>query len=361
MVHSFRTGAVLVLSLLLCITPTSISALEESVRLQAYEERGYEWPLPETIPNTDGWKRLQYRRLAQVERIETGSDRYNAWMAIMPPAIAVQNFTQDGWGLARAPQGLVDELKKSLHDGLAKAETGTERYIDVIGGTEETRPLFIKQDALNQKVLKELKPLHEAWAGIPLVGATAYGLRAYRGGSTLNMHVDKVQTHIISCILHVDHSEDSEPWPLVIEDFQGNTNEVVLESGDMLFYESSKCIHGRPKPLKGSWYSSLFVHYYPEGWNKEQQELECHYAIPRHWHTAEPADDRLEKITMVGTSMRENDCPHSWCGLANTVKWSGPAKEGVVISTSHPDGAPLQEVVQDEGGDTKDAAKEDEL
>jgi predicted 2-oxoglutarate/Fe(II)-dependent dioxygenase YbiX len=67
------------------------------------------------------------------------------------------------------------------------------------------------------------------------------------------MHVDKVKTHVISCILHVDHSEDSEPWPIFIEDFQGNTNEVVLESGDLMFYESSKCIHGRPRNFKGSW------------------------------------------------------------------------------------------------------------
>jgi predicted 2-oxoglutarate/Fe(II)-dependent dioxygenase YbiX len=75
----------------------------------------------------------------------------------------------------------------------------------------------------------------------------------YRNNSSLHMHVDKVKTHVISCILHVDHSEDSEPWPIFIEDFQGNTNEVVLESGDLMFYESSKCIHGRPRKFKGSW------------------------------------------------------------------------------------------------------------
>jgi len=110
-----------------------------------------------------------------------------------------------------------------------------------------------------------LKPYHEAWAGVPLKGSIAYGLRIYRNNSNLNMHTDRSNTHIISCILHIDHDDDpeSEPWPLVIEDFQGNTNEVVLESGDMLFYESSKCLHGRPKMFKGKWYSSLFVHYYP--------------------------------------------------------------------------------------------------
>ncbi len=132
-----------------------------------------------------------------------------------------------------------------------------------MSSTTSFLPLFCKQ------TLNVLKPLHEAWSGIPLIGSIAYGLRIYRNDSQLNMHTDRSNTHVISCILHVDHDDDpeSEPWPIVIEDFQGNMNEVVLESGDMLFYESSKCLHGRPKRFKGKWYSSIFVHYYPaENW-----------------------------------------------------------------------------------------------
>jgi hypothetical protein len=127
-----------------------------------------------------------------------------------------------------------------------------------------------------------LKPFHEAWSGIPLVEQNAYGLRVYRNGSDLKMHVDISKTHIISCILHVDHDDDpeSEPWPIMIEDFQGNTNEVVLESGDMLFYESSKCLHGRPKKFKGKWYSSIFVHYYPaNNWNVSERILDSIEAL----------------------------------------------------------------------------------
>ena len=43
--------------------------------------------------------------------------------------------------------------------------------------------------------------------------------------------------------------------PLVIEDFKGNVNEVVLEKGDVLLYESSKCFHGRPRRFEGEWYT----------------------------------------------------------------------------------------------------------
>lgn len=110
---------------------------------------------------------------------------------------------------------------------------------------------------------------------------------------------------------------------------------VYLESGDMLFYESSKCIHGRPRPFHGSWYSSIFVHYYPKhGWRKDQ-ELEIHYAVPPHWGEVKPATPGLEKLVMSGTSMYEPECPDRWCGTKNTVKWYGPAKEGVVITTGY--------------------------
>ena len=208
--------------------------------------------------------------------------------------------------------------------------------------------------------------MHEEWSGIELVGATAYGLRLYQNNSRLLMHVDKSSTHVISCILHIDHSEDSEPWPIVIEDFQGNTNEVILENGDMLFYEvrvisnwsffkftliavlwltalnpsfinqSSKCFHGRPKPFKGSWYSSIFVHYYPKfDWVGPDRNKETHYAIPKHWGER-PADtyaDNLEDLVMVGTSMKEPKCEDVWCGLKDSVKWYGPAIEGEIITT----------------------------
>merc|ERR1719235_505253 len=109
--------------------------------------------------------------------------------------------------------------------------------------------------------------MHEAWAGgVQLQPTTAYGLRVYHDGNNLTMHVDQapVGTHVISSILHVDRDVD-EPWPLVITGYDGRTVEVDLQPGQLLFYESAKCIHGRPRPLRGRWYSSLFMHYRPAG------------------------------------------------------------------------------------------------
>jgi hypothetical protein len=124
----------------------------------------------------------------------------------------------------------------------------------------------------------------------------------------------------------------------VIQDYHGNLNEVVLESGDMLLYESSKCAHGRPIPFKGSWYSSLFIHYAPsENWDGEQIKLDAHYWIPPTWEQDntdvgyEPDDD-IPELVMSSTAFYEPSCEHGWCGLNNTIKWSGPGEYGKVQS-----------------------------
>jgi hypothetical protein len=341
MQHLIWIAAVVILT----FVPT-IQALIEDERLSEYYARNYTWPLSEVVPNTPGWAKLMNRRFRQIERIPDSNHRYNAWMQVMSSALVSPNFTENGWGLARAPAHLVQELQQKIRDNLHNATY--ENKVDVIEGlnhVQEEAPLFIPNYELNHKVLQELKPLHEEWSGVPLVGAIAYGLRLYQNNSRLLMHVDKSATHIISCILHIDHSEDSEPWPIIIEDFQGNTNEVVLEAGDMLFYESSKCLHGRPHYFKGSWYSSIFVHYYPVGWDGNARIMETHYAVPPIWSIDPPPvqeeeldktdDDYVEELVMVGTSMKEPECEHGWCALKDSVKWYGPGKEGITITTGY--------------------------
>ena len=67
----------------------------------------------------------------------------------------------------------------------------------------------------------------QAWAdGTPLHASIAYGLRVYGRGNALTMHMDKVETHIVSSILHVDRDPAAAPWPLVIEGLDGRTHEV---------------------------------------------------------------------------------------------------------------------------------------
>jgi hypothetical protein len=103
----------------------------------------------------------------------------------------------------------------------------------------------------------------------------------------------QIFTHVISSIIHIDHEyfDDNHPWPIEIEDHDGNLHAVNLEPGQvscrpfrlsgqrgvqndtpffasylclqMLFYESAACLHGRRQVFKGKYYASVFSHYQP--------------------------------------------------------------------------------------------------
>jgi hypothetical protein len=57
--------------------------------------------------------------------------------------------------------------------------------------------------------------------------------------------------------------DTEEDWLLEILDHEGTLHHVSMSPGDMVLYESAKALHGRPKPLKGKYYSNFFLHYAP--------------------------------------------------------------------------------------------------
>ena len=117
------------------------------------------------------------------------------------------------------------------------------------------------------EMLKQgLQPLAESWAGVPLEHTYTYGVRRYTNGSWLASHVDRFNTHVISAIINLGQSV-TEPWLLYIKDNAGLAHGVVLAPGEMLWYESARAVHGRPRPLRGEFYDNLFVHFKPiVGW-----------------------------------------------------------------------------------------------
>lgn len=146
------------------------------------------------------------------------------------------------------------------------------------------------------------------------------------------MHTDITSTHVISCIYHIGSSEDSQPWPIVIEDYAGHTNAVVLKPGDMLLYESAKNSHGRPYAFHGSWYTSVFVHFFPKhNWSHEDSSLDSHFAIPLNWR--DPSiPSSYPKLELRGIGMLEPDCPDYWCNLQDAVRWEGPGEYGQILT-----------------------------
>ena len=110
-----------------------------------------------------------------------------------------------------------------------------------------------------------LKVLVEEWSGSKLELTDIYGMRRYEDGARLLTHVDREATHAASLIINVAQGGIREPWPVEIYDHANRLHEVIMEEGDIVYYESAKCLHGRMKPLRGEYYVNLFAHYRPVG------------------------------------------------------------------------------------------------
>ncbi len=157
---------------------------------------------------------------------------------------------------------LFDLLKRRLASNRLEEEPGdvSEYLKNVERGAPVTR--FQPDAEFNRALLVALRPVHEKWCGFRLVESACYGIRVYLRGAYLYEHTDTPDTHIISSTICVNRDTD-EPWPLCIEDSAGKRQDVVLEPGEMLFYEGARLRHGRPYPLCGSSYAGIYLHYRP--------------------------------------------------------------------------------------------------
>eukprot|EP01083_Nonionella_stella_P201298 736503_1 len=111
-----------------------------------------------------------------------------------------------------------------------------------------------------------LQPMLEEWSGEKLKYSTIYGMREYIKGAVLKTHCDRIETHIISAILHIYHDPPDEPWPIEVTSWDGKRYYIEDEPCDMVFYESAKLIHGRPATYNGSSWVNAFLHYRPTTW-----------------------------------------------------------------------------------------------
>ena len=147
-----------------------------------------------------------------------------------------------------------------------------------------------------------LMKLVELWTGATLENTDIYGMRRYEHGARLLTHVDREQTHATSMIINIAQGGIREPWSIEIYDFAGRLHEIIMEPGDIVYYESARCLHGRMMPLNGSYYVNLFTHYRPVGDPK--------------WFTKENPDDGAKQLIDVGEcTLDENDTPTCSSGV----------------------------------------------
>jgi len=96
---------------------TPVHGRPEDERVAAYHANNHTWP-PEFVPNTPGWKKLFEHRLRQVAEIENSSDRFEGFAQTISAGVLQKNFTEHGFGLAKAPEPLMEDLRKAIREGV---------------------------------------------------------------------------------------------------------------------------------------------------------------------------------------------------------------------------------------------------
>jgi len=135
--------------------------------------------------------------------------------------------------------------------------------------------VFMMQIPWNLKGIWQIRlaDLVSEWVGMPCEQTVMYGLRQYESGARLLTHVDRLSTHVVSLIVNVAQGGLEQDWPVEVFDHAGRLHEVVMEAGDIVYYESAKNLHSRNRPLMGkdAFYVNLFTHYRPvemdENWH----------------------------------------------------------------------------------------------
>jgi prolyl 4-hydroxylase len=170
-------------------------------------------------------------------------------------------YSRPGFWRTNVPSGLFVALRAFYEAHCADAVE--ERVPGFITSTHSVASeLIALPDSLKRASHKALARLVQEWCGAPIEPTYVYGIRRYRRGATLKIHRDRLGTHVFGVIVNIEQAV-SQDWPLVVEDHVCRSHTIVLAPGQMLFYEGARLPHGRPAPLNGESYASVFVHYRP--------------------------------------------------------------------------------------------------
>lgn len=215
--------------------------MTEEERVALFRAKHGAWPDPKLVAKEHpGFTRRMEERTEEVMRIPTFNERWDQWMALAQARI-VPTFTENQYEVVTAPEHIHKKLYERFHQMLPTAKDEGAGSAPVRGVTSS---LFFPQEELNYEILDEMTPYFAKWAGVPVEPTSVYGVRVYRDGQTLVDHVDVMETHVISGILHIDSDLD-EPWPIQMDNAKGVMGSVSLKPGQLCFYESAKTFHQR--------------------------------------------------------------------------------------------------------------------
>jgi len=245
---------------------------------------------------------------------------------------SMQNYTKVGYKKLRAPPEVWSLIKNfwDANKENQKAENWGAGNTYTNNWFHPSKMVSVEDSALRgggsrlkQKIWVAAKDTIESWTGQEVTQCSLYGIRVYFGGSVLAPHVDRLPL-VSSAIINVAQDID-EPWPLEVINHDGKAENITMEPGDMVLYESHSVIHGRPFPMKGKYFANLFVHFEPIG-----------HSIRHHSHETDAGDDvdqKYREALIRGSGGHENDQD----GLPSYILPGTP--EETHWRAAHPNGA----------------------
>jgi len=178
-----------------------------------------------------------------------------------------RTFSPLGFDKGRLPDDMYASLSSYYYNNRSPPHKVLEewgRHKGVFVNYWETDVNFIQIPwHLKKRWQTRLLRLVEAWTGVELDITDMYGMREYTKGARLLTHVDRESTHAASLIVNIAQEDVVKPWTVEVYDHADRLHEVVMEPGDIVYYESAKCLHSRNTPLESGTYINLFTHYRP--------------------------------------------------------------------------------------------------
>jgi len=164
---------------------------------------------------------------------------------------SMQNYTETGFKLIRAPDHVVELVSEfwEKNRDKAKPETWPEGNSYINFWDTPTKLVSVDDKGLRGSGPELKKNLWaaasatlEEWTSEELEPCSLYGIRVYGEGAIMLPHVDRLPL-VASAMINVAQDVD-EDWPTEIYDHAGKAHNVTMRPGDMLLFESHSAIHG---------------------------------------------------------------------------------------------------------------------
>ena len=162
--------------------------------------------------------------------------------------VLLPRFAPIPFQLLKTPQRLQNLLEReyqamTFEPVQEEVQRDQSYQADVIAGISSVRSRTpdLRYSPISNELMQlaydQLTPLMEQWVGQPLERSWGYGIRSYGPGSWLHMHRDRVDTHVVSCIVHVA-DQSNQPWPLDFIDHEAVHHRVLFSQAQCFFMKA---------------------------------------------------------------------------------------------------------------------------